>query len=179
MNLPGAAAAADAGNPACAAALDFILSVAGHGKHATRLVVAEAPDTAETKDLTADNILDAGWTGDPPSAAFAAIFLESPAQSALDSCPSLAAELAKDKIASGDDAVAKLTTADSDVNSLPEFPADVLTVSLPVLSADGLHALLEYNLCAGVDMCSGGIQHMLRDKSGRWKRVGRMLSVPS
>lgn len=179
INLPGAAVAAGLDNPACVVALDFIQGLVGRGKHTTRLAVAEAPDTAETKDLTADNILDAGWSGDPPSAGFASAFLQSPAQSVLDSCPGLVAELTREKIANGDDAVARLTATDSGIQSLPEYPAEILSLSLPILSADGHDALLEENICTGVDMCSGGIQHLQRDKAGRWKRVGGMQAVVS
>ena len=56
LHVGRSASALAADNPACAAALDLILSHAGKGKHAEALVVAGAPDTQETKDYTVDNI---------------------------------------------------------------------------------------------------------------------------
>jgi hypothetical protein len=46
IGAANSAVAADSANPACAAALDLILSIPKHGKHATPMVVAATPDTA-------------------------------------------------------------------------------------------------------------------------------------
>ncbi len=177
---PGAALAAD-GNPApCTAALDLILSHAGKGKRATSLVVAGAPDTAETKDYTADTLFQAVWNGDKPSADLATAFMSVPAASVLDSCPGLTDTLAKDRIQSGDDAVARVTATNGDIVELPTYPATVLSLSLPVVSGSGRDALVQENLCQGVDIaCAGSIRHLQRGKSGRWRSVGDLPTSSS
>ena len=174
---PGAALAVD--NPACAAALDLIANHAGKGKRATPLVVAGAPDTAETKDYTADTLFQAVWNGDKPSADLASAFMGSPAASVLDSCPGLTDTLAKDRIQSGDDAVARVTATNSDIVELPTYPATVLSLSLPVVSGSGRDALVQENLCQGVNMCAGSIRHLQREKSGRWRSVGDLPTSSS
>jgi hypothetical protein len=174
---PGAALAAD--NPACAAALDLILSHAGKGKHAEALVVAGAPDTQETKDYTADNIAQAPWSGEKPSLDLMGAFIGLPPASVLDSCPGLSDTLAKDHILSGDDAVSRLTTTNGDIVDLPTYPATILSLSLPVVGGDGVHALVQQNLCEGVNMCAGSIRHLEREKSGHWRDVGDLPTSSS
>ncbi|HWD66508.1 MAG TPA: hypothetical protein VG227_00975 [Caulobacteraceae bacterium] len=174
---PGAALAAD--NPACAAALDLILSHAGKGKHAEALVVAGAPDTQETKDYTADNIAQAPWSGEKPSLDLMGAFIGLPPASVLDSCPGLSDTLAKDHIQSGDDAVSRLTTTNGDIVDLPTYPATILSLSLPVVGGDGVHALVQQNLCEGVNMCAGSIRHLEREKSGHWRDVGDLPTSSS
>ncbi|HEY5288719.1 MAG TPA: hypothetical protein VIJ59_01670 [Caulobacteraceae bacterium] len=173
------ALAADAANPACAVALDFILGQAGRGKHPTPLVVSAAADVGEIKGYTPDNILQAGWSGVTPSADFAANFLGQAPGGPLDACPDLAPALTRARIASGAEAVARVTANNDDITTLPTYPADVLSLSLPVLSADGRGALLQANVCTAVDTCSGEIVYLERDKAGRWKRVGALPSAPS
>jgi hypothetical protein len=174
---PGAAQAAD--NPACVAALDLILSHAGKGKRATPLVVAGAPDTQETKDYTADTLFQAPWSGDKPSTDLVGAFIGLPPLGVLDSCPGLSDTLAKDRIQSGDDAVARLTTPTGDIVDLPTYPAAILSLSLPVVSGDGVHALVQQNLCEGVNMCVGSIRHLEREKSGHWRDVGDLPTSSS
>ncbi|HEY1561722.1 MAG TPA: hypothetical protein VGF71_12675 [Caulobacteraceae bacterium] len=174
---PGAALAAD--NPACAAALDLILSHAGKGKHAEPLVVAGTPDTQETKDYTADNIAQAPWSGDKPSSDLMGAFIGLPPVGVLDSCPGLSDTLAKDHIRSGDDAVSRLTTTNGDIVDLPTYPATILSLSLPVVSGDSVHALVQQNLCEGVNMCAGSIRYLEREKSGHWRDVGDLPTSSS
>ena len=176
---PGAALAAD--NPACTAALDLILSHAGKGKgkHAEALVVAGAPDTQETKDYTADNIGQAPWAGEKPSTDLMVAFIGLTPVGVLDSCPGLSDTLARDHIQSGDDAVARLTTTNGDIVDLPTFPATILWLSLPVVSGDGAHALVQQNLCEGVNMCAGSIRYLERQRSGHWKDVGDLPTSSS
>jgi hypothetical protein len=177
MLAPCAALADD--NPACAAALDLIISHAGKGKKAAPLVVAGAPDTAETKDYTAETLFKADWNGDKPSADLASAFMGLPAAGVLDSCPGLTDTLTKDRIQSGDDAVARVTTSTGDIVALPTYPATVLSLSLPVVSGDGRDALVQENICEGVNMCAGSIRHLQREKSGRWKDVGDLPTSSS
>jgi hypothetical protein len=174
---PCAALAAD--NPACAAALDLILSHTGKGKRAMPLVVAGAPDTQETKDYTAETLAQADWTGDRPQVDLVGAFIGLPAVGVLDSCPGLSDTLARERIQSGDDAVARVTTTTGDIVDLPTYPASVLSLSLPVVSGDGRDALVEENLCRGVNMCLGSIRHLQREKSGRWKVVGDLPTSSS
>lgn len=174
---PSAALAAD--NPACAAALDLILSHAGKGKHAEALVVAGAPDTQEIKDYTPDNIAQAPWAGEKPSVDLMDAFIGLPPVGVLDSCPGLSDSLAKYRIQSGDDAVARLTSTNGDIVDLPTYPATILSLSLPVVSGDGVHALVQQNLCEGVNMCAGSIRYLERQKSGHWKDVGDLPTSSS
>ena len=167
MLAPCAALADD--NPACAAALDLIISHAGKGKKAAPLVVAGAPDT----------LFKADWNGDKPSADLASAFMGLPAAGVLDSCPGLTDTLTKDRIQSGDDAVARVTTSTGDIVALPTYPATVLSLSLPVVSGDGRDALVQENICEGVNMCAGSIRHLQREKSGRWKDVGDLPTSSS
>jgi hypothetical protein len=178
LGVPCVASAADVDNPACAAALDLILSFARHGKRVTPLVVADAADSAEAKDYTPDTLLTAGWTQAPPSADLAQAFLSLPAVSAVSSCPSLPAALSKENIGYGDDAVARVTTVDPSIVSLPTYVAEVLTLSLPVVSGDGKDALVQDSLCQGENLCVGSIWHLQRDKSGKWKPISG-LSAPT
>jgi hypothetical protein len=159
-------------NPACAAALDLILSHAGKGKKTTPVVVAGAPDTAETKDYTAETLAKAEWAGDRPSADLVSAFIGLPAVGVLDSCPGLSDTLARDRIQSGDDAVAQITQSNGDIVDLPTYPAAILSLSLPVVSGDGRDALVQVNICQGVNMCAGSIRHLQKEKSGHWKDVG-------
>lgn len=159
-------------NPACAAALDLILTHAGKGKKATALVVAGAPDTAETKDYDADSLAKASWSGDRPSADLMSAFIGLPAVGVLDSCPGLSDTLAKYRIQSGDDAVARATQTSEEIVDLPTYPASILSLSLPVVSGDGRDALVQENICEGINMCAGSIRHLQKEKSGRWKDVG-------
>lgn len=174
---PGAALADD--NPACKAALDLILSHLGKGKKATPLVVAGAPDAAETKDYTADTLLEATWNGDKPSADLASAFMGLPAVGVLDSCPGLSDTLAKNRIQSGDDAVTRMTQSTGDIVDLPTYPAMILSLSLPVVSGDGRDALVQENICGGVNLCAGSIKHLQREKTGRWKDVGDLPTSSS
>lgn len=174
---PGAALAAEAQNPACVAALDVIMSFAKHGKRPTPLIVAAAPDSQESGAFTTDTLLQAGWTGDVPPQSLADAFLSLPAQSPLDACPGLQAELAKAKIGAGDDAVARATAENADIVDLPTYGADVLSLSLPIVSADGRDALLQDRLCEGPQACVGSIVHLQREKGGRWKAVSSVQSA--
>ena len=175
--VPGVALAAD--NPACTAALDLILSHAGKGKRATPLVVAGAPDSQEAKDYTPETMFQATWAGEKPSADLIGAFVGLPAASVLDSCPGLSDTLAKDRIQSGDDAVARITANNGDIVDLPTYPASILSLSLPVISGDGRDAMVEESICEGVNMCAGSIRHLQRDKAGRWKDVGELPTSSS
>lgn len=177
MVTPRVALAAD--NPACSAALDLILSHAGKGKRVMSLVVAGSPDTQETKDYTADTMFQATWSGDKPSADLIGAFIGLPPVGVLDSCPGLADTLAKGRIQSGDDAVARVTATSDDIVDLPTYPASVLSLSLPVVSGDGRDALVQENICQGVNMCAGTIRHLQREKSGRWRDVGDLPTSSS
>jgi hypothetical protein len=179
LGAANGALAADAANPACGAALDLILSIPKHGKHSTPLVVAEAPDSAETKDLTPETVLEDGWWGERPSQDHIDVFMGQLPVSILDSCPGLDAELGKAKIASGQAAVDQATTVNDDIVSLPTYPANVLSLSLPVMSEDGHDALVQDSLCGGVNQCSSGILLLRREKGGRWKPVGGLGPSPS
>ena len=174
---PSVALAAEAQNPACVAALDVIMSFTKRGKHPTPLIVEAAPDTQESGAFTTETLLQAGWTGDAPSQSLADAFLSLPAQSPLDACPGLQAELTKAKITTGDDAVARVTAANADIVSLPTYGADVLSLSLPIVSADGRDALLQDRLCDGPQDCVGTIVHLQREKGGRWKAVSSVQSA--
>ena len=174
---PGAALAADAQNPACTAALDVILSFAKGGKHPTPLIVAATPDSQESGAFTTDTLLQAGWTGDVPSQSLADAFLSLPAQSPLEACPGLPAELAKARITTGDDAVARVTAENTEIVDLPTYGANVLSLSLPIVSADGRDALLQDRLCDGPKDCVGSIVHLQREKGGRWKAVSSVQSA--
>jgi hypothetical protein len=174
---PGVVLAADAGNPACAAALDHILTFAKRGKHPAALVVASTPDSQESGAFTTDTLLQAGWTGEAPSRELADAFLSLPAQSALQACPGLEGQLAKEKITTGDDAVARVTAEDADIVSLPTYGANVLSLSLPIVSADGRDALLQDRLCDGPQDCVGSIVHLQREKGGRWRAVSSVQSA--
>jgi hypothetical protein len=174
---PSGALAADAQNPACVAALDVILSFAKRGKNPTPLVVAGTPDSQESGAFTIETLLQAGWTGDVPSQSLADAFLSLPPQSPLDACPGLQAELAKARITTGDDAVARVTAENTDIVSLPTYGADVLSLSLPIVSADGRDALLQDRLCEGPQACVGSIVHLQREKGGRWKAVSSVQST--
>jgi hypothetical protein len=174
---PSAALAADAQNPACVAALDVILSFAKRGKHPAPLIVATTPDAQESGAFTTDTLMQAGWTGEAPSRDLADAFLSLPAQSPLQACPGLPAELAKERVATGDDAVARVTAENADIVSLPTYGANVLSLSLPIVSADGRDALLQDRLCDGPQDCVGSIVHLQREKGGRWKAVSSVQSA--
>jgi hypothetical protein len=179
LSAASGACAADAANPACAAALDLILSIPKHGKHATPLVVAETPDSAETKDLTPETLLEDGWWGERPSQDLVDVFMGQLPVSILDSCPGLDADLSKAKIASGQAAVDQATTINDDIVSLPTYPANVLSLSLPVMSEDGHDALVQDSLCGGVNACTSGILLLRREKGGRWRPIGGLGPSPS
>jgi hypothetical protein len=100
------------------------------------------------------------------------MFMSQTAVSVLDACPGLDAALGKVKIASGQSAVDQVMAVNEDIVSLPTYPANVLSLSLPVVSEDGADALVEDSLCGGVDQCTGGILLLRREKGGRWKPVG-------
>jgi hypothetical protein len=173
---PSVALSADAQTPACAAALDLILGFAKQGKHPTPLIVAATPDSAETKTYTTDTLLQADWSGSPPPQALADALLSLPAQGVFDSCPGLQAELTKARIASGDDAVARITQVDPDIVALPTYGANVLSLSLPIVSADGRDALVQDSLCQGPNACVGAIIHLQKEKGGRWREISNALS---
>jgi len=173
---PSLALCADAQTPACAAALDVIMGFAKGGKNQTPLIVASTPDTSETKSYTTETLLQADWSAGPPAQPLADAFLSLPAQSVIDSCAGVQAELAKAKISSGDDAVARVTAVDPDIVALPSYGARVLSLSLPIVGADGHDALVQESLCEGPNACTGAILLLLKDKAGRWKEVSNTLS---
>ncbi|HEY7901031.1 MAG TPA: hypothetical protein VIC25_07595 [Caulobacteraceae bacterium] len=176
--LAAPAVAADGEAPACQAALDLILGAVGHGKRAVALVVGSSPDAAETAPYSAETMAEADWTGPAPPAELLNTLLTQTPVSVFDSCPNLAAELGREHIASGDDAVARITAADPGIDTLPTYPATIFTLSLPVIQ--GGDALVQDRMCTGPNSCLGAIVHLQKDaKSGRWKPVNRLLSLAS
>lgn len=172
------AASYAAGAPACAVALDFILSVGGHGKHTVRFVVGPAPDASETAPYSPETLGEADWSGPPPSTALLNDLMTQTPVSVFDSCPGFASQLSQVGVASGADVVAQAAAVDSGIDTLPTYSEGVLTLSTPVV--EGSDALLQDRLCSGRNACAGSIVHLRKDaKTGRWKPIDQLLSLSS
>ena len=103
------------------------------------------------------------WTKDPPAPALARGFLGARSENAIKACPSFAQFLARQEIGYGDEAVKAVV----DESRLAPYRAEILTVSAPVVSADGREALVQTSVVGGLLAGVGSVQH-LRLMQGTW-----------
>jgi hypothetical protein len=105
---------------------------------------------------------------DPPSLALLDDMKRGLGADVLARCPSLSRHLASKGVESGREAAARIGD-----RPLPDglYAADIMNLSLPVLSADGGSALIATGVVSGPESGVGVIYHLRRDKSGRWAVV--------
>lgn len=152
---------------ACDVALAFVELRHG-GKQALPLVM-----TPERESLFGWNRggIAAEMAADPPPAELIAR-LEAGLTSALLHCPGLPAELEKRRIAHGRDAAQRAAVADAS----GRYGANVISVALPVLSADGNQALVAASTVRGQENGEGEVFHLRRQTDGSWRIVARAMT---
>lgn len=114
---------------------------------------------------------DAGrWLVDAPSPALIAAFEAQAPQSALHACPRLVGWLDARQVGYGDGLVAQLVKA---AGQNTPYAAQVVTVALPVVSADGLEALAFASRASRSGAPDRAVLHLRRTVGGPWRVVDR------
>jgi hypothetical protein len=108
-----------------------------------------------------------GWIDEPPSEGLARRFMAGAGRALLQACPGLATEFRSRQIA-----VDPKGRARRQANGL--FRVTYVGLSLPVVSDDGLEALLIYEGVSGPLAGGGMLLHLRREPGGDWRRVGMM-----
>lgn len=116
----------------------------------------------------------ATWRADAPSPALSAAFESQPAQSALHACPRLVNWLDARQVGYGDGIVRQMAEA---AGPGGDYAAQVVTVALPVVSADGLEALAFAARASGPGAPVRSLVHLRRTVGGPW-RVTEQVDLP-
>jgi hypothetical protein len=91
-----------------------------------------------------------------------------PARNALRACPSLPQRLASLHIRYGDAAVRWALRQRRDGS----YRAVIFTISLPLVSQDGQHAVVETSMASAPLGGGGTLVHLVRDSTGNWHSAG-------
>jgi hypothetical protein len=110
-----------------------------------------------------------GWDGRRPAAGLVRDYLAQQDVAATDACPDLRARLTARGIGYGEAAVASATHGGR--YDLPYSPS-ILSLSRPIVSADGRYALVDFGMVCGGLCGSGGVTLYAREEAGKWKAVG-------
>lgn len=114
------------------------------------------------------------WRADAPSPALTAAFEAEAPQSALHACPRLVNWLDARQVGYGDGIVRQMAEA---AGAAGDYAAQVVTIALPVVSADGLEALALAARASGPGAPARSLVHLRRTVGGPW-RVTDQVDVP-
>lgn len=161
------ASAAPAAIAACDAALDLTKTFVDQRMDGKPWIVSENDGLMTRADLS-EILAQKKWPKDPPPTSLIRAYLTAHPSAAVVRCPSLRKFLADTGVAHGDKAVAH---ASLDV----WYSANILWLSLPVVSANGREALVDVALSGGTLAASSRINHLRRRADGRWVSVDLLV----
>jgi hypothetical protein len=178
---PAAVSAEAAPSPAvCAAAKAVVDEALASTENANRrMVVSDSPENFRLQDLGVDDFRHNRWisggaqknpddldrAADLPSEEAARLLIASHAVSAVTACPDLRSYLVSKHVPFGR---AAETHATRRLKS-GLFRQDVLSFSLPVVTADGREALANVSEVGAPLAGAGFVWHLRRDDNGVWK----------
>lgn len=132
------------------------------------VVISDAPESAPPRPVPGAWRSPSGAPGEAPSSSMMAAAATLSADSAVARCPALRAYLERARIPYGASAVKAVAEGRAPGDS---YPAEIFSLSLPSVSADGTEALVATGTVLGPEAGSGAILLLKQQSGGSWRVV--------